>query len=274
MRLTEAVLAIGGCVASVLIVAAQTSPNKPTFDVASIKPGNDKTPVVMRITPSGISYISVTVRMLIADAYGVKALSMSGADARAKDVLEDRQRYDVVAKADKAVSRAQLQLMLQSLLAERFKLSLHHESRVESVYRLTALAGESKLRAVTGDGEPACGPAPDGGAVCHDMTMAAFSDYLTSHLNRVVVDDTRLAGRYDFTLKLDGTPGYNQLKETIASSADPGAAKAAIAAGMNDWTSSSIFTDIQKQLGLKLDADKASVDNLVIDRVERPTPNG
>jgi bla regulator protein blaR1 len=243
------------------------------FDVASIKPGNDKVPAATRTTPSGISYTSVTLRTLIADAYGVKALSMSSPDTHARGVLDDRQRYDVVAKADRAVSRLEIQQMLKTFLAERFKLVLHHDTRTESVYRLSALPAGSKLQPSTGDGEPACGPAPDGGAVCQDMTMASFSDYLTSHLNRVVVDGTGLAGRYDFTLKLDGTPGYNQLKEAISSSADPGAAKAAVAAAMNDWSSSSIFADIQKQLGLKLNADKAPVDNLVIDRVERPSPN-
>jgi uncharacterized protein (TIGR03435 family) len=105
------------------------------------------------------------------------------------------------------------------------------------------------------------------------MTMAAFSDYLTSHLGRVVVDDTKLSGHCDFTLNLKGTPGTNQLREAVAGSADPGAAKIAWAAAMNDWSGSSVFIDIQKQLGLKLEADKAPVDHLVIDHIDRPTPN-
>jgi uncharacterized protein (TIGR03435 family) len=105
------------------------------------------------------------------------------------------------------------------------------------------------------------------------MPMAAFVDVLTSHMARVVVDDTKLTGRYDFTLKLNGVPGLNEMRAALASSPDPGAAKASWAAATNDWTASSILSDIQKQLGLKLDADKAPVDHLVIDHVERPTPN-
>jgi uncharacterized protein (TIGR03435 family) len=87
------------------------------------------------------------------------------------------------------------------------------------------------------------------------------------------VDETRLTLAYDFTLKLQGTPGLNDIKAAISSSADPGAAKASLAAAMTDWTHSSIFTDIQKQLGLKLDADKGPVDHLVIDHIEPPKPN-
>jgi len=59
----------------------------------------------------------------------------------------------------------------------------------------------------------------------------------------------------------------------MASGTDPGEAKRALAAGMRNWSSSSIFSDIQKQLGLKLEADKAAVDHLVIDHVEKPSEN-
>jgi uncharacterized protein (TIGR03435 family) len=57
------------------------------------------------------------------------------------------------------------------------------------------------------------------------------------------------------------------------SAGDPAAAKRSMGAAMNDWTTSSIFTDIQKQLGLKLDADKGPVDSLLIDHLEKPTEN-
>ena len=83
---------------------------------------------------------------------------------------------------------------------------------------------------------------------------------LTDRLNRVVLDSTGLKGTYDFTLKLDGTPGLNQLREAMSAGSDPRVAKRS----MRDWSSSSIFTDIQKQLGLKLEADKAPLDHLVI----------
>lgn len=262
-------------ISSVLFAAASLAPAPPQqkFDVASIKIAGEKSPVSTRVTPSGILYGGVTVRMLIADAFGVKALSISSPDAATREVLDDRQRYDIEAKADHAVTAEQMKPMLQALLADRFKLSSHKDSRTESIYRLTSLPGGVKLQASTGEGEPVCGPAPEGGAVCKNMTMAAFADVLTNRMARVVVDETKLSGRYDFILKLDGTPGLNQMRAALASSADPGAAKAAWAAASNDWTSSSILTDIQKQLGLKLEADKAPVEHLVVDHVERPTPD-
>jgi len=87
------------------------------------------------------------------------------------------------------------------------------------------------------------------------------------------LDRTGLKEAYDFTLKVDGVPGLNQMREAMASGPDPGEAKRALAAGMRNWWSPSIFSDMQKQLGLKLEGDKAAVDHQVIDHVERPSEN-
>jgi len=184
--------------------------------------------------------------------------------------LLDREFFDVAAKSDHPVSRAELKLMLQSLLADRFKLAMHHESKTEAVYKLSVASSGPKLPASASEGEPVCNGRIDGGVICRNMSMAAFSNFLTPRLSRTVLDTTGLEGRYDFDLKLDGLPTAAQVREAAASG---GEAANAVKRSMFDWTQSSIFSDIQKQLGLKLDADRAPVDNLVIDHVERPSEN-
>jgi uncharacterized protein (TIGR03435 family) len=103
--------------------------------------------------------------------------------------------------------------------------------------------------------------------------MFAFSNYLSERMGRPVLDATGLQGSYDFVLKLDGAPGSNALRQAIASSDDPGSVKRSMAASLRDWTSTSIFSDLPKQLGLKLESDKGPIDHLVIDRLEKLAEN-
>jgi uncharacterized protein (TIGR03435 family) len=86
--------------------------------------------------------------------------------------------------------------------------------------------------------------------------MARFAGFLSTYMDRPVVDFTDLTGCYDFVLKLEGADRSTPDKAAFA-----------------EWMSSSIFGDIQRQLGLRLDADKASVEYLVVDHIEVPTDN-
>lgn len=210
--------------------------------------------------------------MLISEAYDVTRSRISSPDPRVMELL-DAGTYDIVAKADHEVPKAELMRMLQTLLADRFKLVLHHEAKVEPVYKLMVGKNGPKLHESVGEGEPEFAFGRTGGAVCRNMTMLEFSRNLTGRMGRVVLDQTGLKGRYDFTLELDRTPGSKEIQEALASSPDPAAAKRALGAAMNDWSASSIFSDIQSQLGLKLEADKGPVDGLVVDHVEKPSAN-
>jgi bla regulator protein BlaR1 len=249
-----------------------TNSPAPSFEIASIRPGQEKSRPTRRLNPAGIEYTGFTLRMLISEAYNVIGFSVSNADSRSRDSL-DRGTFDIAAKTDHEVPKEQLMRMLQTLLTDRFKLTVHRESKAEPVYKLVVAANGPKLQKSVAEGEPVCALGGEGGAVCHNMTMPAFSSYLTDRMGRAVLDQTGLQGDYDFTLKLDGVPGLNQVREAMASGTDPGEAKRALAASMRNWSSSSIFSDIQKQLGLKLEADKAPVDHLVIDHVEKPSEN-
>jgi len=247
--------------------------SRPAFSVASIKAEEEvKAGRDGRVTPVGIEFMRFPLRILIAEAYDVTQSKISSPDPRVKELL-DRGAYDIVAKADHEVPRAQLMLMLQTLLADRFKLTLHHESKVEPVFNLVVGTNGPKLQESVGEGEPEFSTAPNGGAVCRHMTMLEFSRNLTGRMGRVVLDQTGLKGHYDFTLELDRTPGPNQLREALSNSSDLATTKRSMAAAMNDWSASSIFSDIQKRLGLKLEADKAAVDGLVVDHVEKPSAN-
>jgi bla regulator protein blaR1 len=251
------------------IRAQQAAPPK-SFDIASVKAATPKNRPDVRVSPTGIDYTAYSVRALIADAYNFRLVSISSPDNRTKDLLNGV-FFDISAKTDHPVSRAELNQMLQSLLRDRFKLTLHHESRTESVYTLTTAASGIRLRGSASEGPLESRIRPDGGVNCKNTTMQIFSEFLTARLSRVVLDETRLKGQYDFELKLDGLPNINQLQEA-ASSGNMEAA-GAMKRKMVDWTESSIFSDIQKQLGLKLESGRASVDNLVIDHIEKPTEN-
>jgi uncharacterized protein (TIGR03435 family) len=168
-------------------------------------------------------------------------------------------RYDIAATAPLEVTKDQLLNMLQGLLADRFKLTLHRETKVQPIYRLVIAKGGSKLReSNTTTPDPACKP-PQCMAV-HNTEMWVFAATLSGRMGRPVLDQTGLKGAYDFSLRIDVLEGLNN--------GDPD-----IKAKAMDWSSSSIFTDIEKQLGLKLEADKAPVDTLVIDHAEKPDAN-
>jgi bla regulator protein blaR1 len=249
---------------------AQSAASTKRFDVASVKAASPKNRPDVRVSPTGIDYTAYSVRALIADAYNFRLASISSPDSRTKDLINGA-FFDISAKTDRPVSRAELNQMLQSLLRDRFKLTLHHELRTESVYTLTTVASGMKLRESASEGPLESRIRPEGGVHCKNMTMQIFSEFLTARLSRVVLDETGLNGQYDFELKLDGLPSMSQLQEA-ASSGNMEAA-GAMKRKMVDWTESSIFSDIQKQLGLKLESGRASVDNLIVDHAERPTEN-
>jgi uncharacterized protein (TIGR03435 family) len=261
MACTVAVCATAAAIlAAGALVHAQVRTASPAFDVASVKRNqNGGSGGRLRYSPAGVDFANVPLSWIIGEAYQVAYARISSSDPHARDLFfaptGTTYFYDVGAKADHAVSKEQIRLMLQTLLADRFKLALHHESKVQPVYKLLVGKEGPKLQESVGGGESTGGLGP-GGFAFHNVEMARFSGILSGFMGRPVVDQTELTGSYDITLKIEG-----------ADKAAPD--KAALA----DWLSSSIFTVIQKQLGLQLQADKAPVDYLVIDHVEQPSEN-
>jgi uncharacterized protein (TIGR03435 family) len=223
------------------------------FEVASIKPHAGPVTVSGGPFSSGprVRYVAVMLTDLVTDAYGVRYEQVSGAPGWGDGPTGAR--YDIEAKAegDAKPAKEQLRQMLQSLLAERFRLKVRRETVDTPIYALVLAKGGSKLKAVDkGEGvrvrTSSAGQRIDGKA-----TMEFLAQQLSIGAGRLVLDRTGLTGNYEFTL--EWTPDN--------------------AAPADDSPSISIFTAVQEQLGLKLEPAKAPVEMLIIEHAEMPTEN-
>jgi uncharacterized protein (TIGR03435 family) len=157
--------------------------------------------------------------------------------------------------------------MIQKLLADRFQLTFHHEQRELAVYAITVGRGGPKMAKSTVGPDDAYGfsfRGKRGLLAVSNLTMAEFAVQMQGVvMDKPVVDQTGLNGRYDFNL--DWTPDDSQFLQARAASA-------AIAAD-DGSTLPGLFTAMQEQLGLKMEATKAKDDVMVVDRVARPSAN-
>jgi uncharacterized protein (TIGR03435 family) len=258
----------------------------PTYDVVSIKP-NKSGSGGMRIQMSGDRYSSegVSVRTLIQYAYNIKVgnqifgvpMSMisgvPGSMEGARFDIEAKMDEDAVAALKKLPPEeadAQRRSMMRAMLADRFKLVAHRESKELPMYSLVIAKGGFKLKdADPNNTYPNGIKGPDGVShagmmmvgngrlTAQAIPMSNLAANLTGQLGRIVVDKTGLTGKYDVTLQW--APDDNRgAAPDAGSTADAGP---------------SIFTALQEQLGLRLDATKGPVDMIVVDHVEMPSEN-
>ncbi len=221
-------------------IRAQDRPAGPAFEVAAVKPHNPADAGGGYSFQHGRLTISKTwLRVLIMSAYNVKDFQITGGPG-----WMDSDRFDVIAKAPDKFDPRDQTLMLQSLLADRFKLALHRETREAGVYALVLAKNGSKLKRSDPATERSMRMGPDGMSAAK-MPISDLAATLPGYVRRSVIDKTGLTGDFDFDFHW--------------SPQDP--------------DSPSIFTAIQEQLGLKLESDKAPVEFLVIDHVEKPSEN-
>lgn len=225
----------------VLFLAALASA-QPSFDVASVKASKSSASGAIAIgftaAHGEVSMTGSTLKHCIAWAYSL------GDDRIAGPEWIDSERFDILAKAADPAPQDQLRLMLRSLLAERFKLALHSSKKVAPVYALVVGSKGPKIHEVAADGPPRYYPGKTG-VHAEKISMARFAEVLAGRVEFPVIDATGLAGVYD--IKLDWSP--------------------------DETAGPSVFTAVQGQLGLKLEARHAPVEILVVDHVERPTGN-
>jgi len=279
------------------VAAAQTPAPKPidaappaAFEAASIKPqapssdGNIRTmvryPANGRLTAAG-----ATVKTLICVAYGISDFQVLGGPN-----WIDEERYDVEATPGAALEE-QLQKMtsdqstlvkhqmLQTLLAERFKLTLHHDTKELPIYALVVAKGGSKLQETKPDDanpDPAnasAHPTNKGRMrmsfqstaielTATGMAMDGLARQLASQLHSTVQNQTGLKGIYDFTVHF--TPD-----DAGMDASGPGGS----GASLSDNSGTSIFAAVEDQLGLKLESKKGPVDVVVVDHVDKPSDN-
>jgi uncharacterized protein (TIGR03435 family) len=211
----------------------------------------------------------VTVKAMVAFAYDVRDFYVSGGPGWAGG-----DRFDIVAKPGTGASYAQMRVMMQTLLKERFNLVVRHETRDATVYQLVVSKGAPKLKASSRqDGPGGIRILGRGNVEGLGTAMIGLAGYLQTLLGDVVMDKTGLTAHYDF--KLTWTPDEAQTGKPGAqapSAQGPGTQGFPAANGAEE-SGPSIFTALQEQLGLKLEASKGPVETLVIERVEKPSPN-
>jgi uncharacterized protein (TIGR03435 family) len=249
----------------------------PAFEVASIRPSiadNDLRNFL--ISPNRFRVENGTVASLIRFAYNIKSDDQLPKEPRwigSDKFAIDAKIADAQAEALKSLlpdqKFEQYRLMVRSLLLDRFKLQVKRETKELPVFALVVSKGGPKptLARVSQDEPPQRMPTLGGGSrgalKGGAVSMALFSEWLSGRDDiggRVVIDQTGLTGIYDFTL--DWTPDETR-----------NAASNEACEGQQDATGASILTAMQEQLGLKLEPERAKVEVLVIDHVERPSEN-
>ena len=254
----------------------------PAFEVVSVKPNKSDSGMIRVMSkPDGYSATNISLKMLVQGAYGIREDLISGAPSWA-----DSARFDIDAKvagsdvdALKKLSPEQRRLVLQPLLADRFKLKVHTETKQLPVYELVLAKGGSKLKeANPGDTYAKGIKGPDGVGrggmmrvgrgqlTAQAVPMTSLANLLSQQLHRTVIDKTGLTGKYD--LELNWTPDQGSDPMFKGTDGSPQRADAA-----PDTSGPSIFTALQEQLGLKLQSAKGPVETLVIDHVEMPSEN-
>lgn len=225
-------------------MTAQTgTPVTLEFEVASIKPCQPgaRGPTFYNPTRERFAITCITPKGLIAYAYDVRDFQVSGGPG-----WLDSDQYDIVAKPQGDAGNERVLAMTRSLLAERFHVQVHRESKEMPIFALVIAKEGLKLAPSAGKGPEVRGG--KGRLIARKVTMEIFAAQLSGRiLGRPVVDRTRTTGEFD--IDLQWTPDESQ------------------------ELGPSIFAALQEQLGLRLEAQRGAVDVLVVDHIEKPSAN-
>jgi uncharacterized protein (TIGR03435 family) len=264
---------VAGALTGAVIAAAQAPE---TFDVVSIRRNPTAERGLAGPQPGGrFIGLGVTLQRLVGDAYD--AVEVSGGPPWART-----DRFDVNARAEGNPTAAEIRRMLKPMLADRFKLAVHMETREMPVYTLTLARADRRLGAKLRKSDAKCaeeasnffpGTSPGFPPPCGDfrlgaralsargMTMPALARLLAGRADRAGLDRTGLAGFYDLELEWSSDLGLRPMPPDAAG------------AGELKADGLSLFTALQDQLGLKLEPGRGPVPVIVIDNAEPPTEN-
>jgi uncharacterized protein (TIGR03435 family) len=281
------ITAISVLIFSVFAFSVTAHAQTPTFEVVSIKPNRlDSNRVNLNLEPGGrFVATNVSLQVLISVAYGEGAplppnrlvMNAKWIGGIAGGGYATADRFDIVAKAAGEIAQDQLPRAVQALLADRFKLVVHHETRELAAYDLVMDRTDKRLgprlhrsdvdctdprefTAKNADGTSKCGFRNYPGSAKGRTTMAILTRFFTGVVadHRPVENRTGLDGTFDF--ELTWTPDV-----PLPADAPPGPPI--------DANGPSVFTAAREQLGLKLEPRKQSIDVIVVDRAEHPTEN-
>ncbi len=239
----------------------------PSFEVATIKPSRpDARGKGFGYRGSQFTTLNTNMNDLVAFAFGLHSKQIVGApDWFGTDLFDIAGKPDVPGQP----SLHQMEMMVQKLLPDRFALKFHHEQRELSVYIVTIAPGGPKMiKTTAGPNDPqGFGFRGLGDLIVRNMNMKEFASWMQSGvMDRPVVDHTELTDKYDFTLKW--TPDdsqFAQFRGVTGPTTPP--------VGDNPNAPPSLYTAMPEQIGLKIEAGKAMDDVIVIDHVEKPSPN-
>ena len=288
MNLKTTVLFVLGIIVIAIPILSQTPAEKrPSFEVATIKPTDPgQRGTQINYQPSGrLVMRGITVLGMVTSAYNVRNFQVTGGPGWVSN-----DRWDIEARPEEGSIPPQAYppdptkpnptaLRLQSLLEERFQMKLHRETREQPIYELSIAKGGPKIKLNDDQtpyrppekGAPPPPPVQRGQMSRYSMRIGRGSleavamdvsnivQTLANQLGRPVVDKTGLKGLYDVKLTWTPDPAVQGPGGPDAPPADP--------------SGPSIFTAIQEQLGLKLDAAKGPVEMIVIDSLQKPSEN-
>jgi len=242
--------------APLLLLFTQSSFAQQTFEVASVKPADPavRRGIDFRVEPGGrLTATNVTLQQLIRQAYDFKRYQISGGPGWAES-----DRFDIAAKADGERSGAQMMAMLQTLLADRFKLKVHRDTKEGAVYLLVVAKGGHKLATPKNQDlrsrvSTFRTGSPQEDAITYvvkgeNASVALLAERLEGELARPVIDRTGISGKFDFKVEFAADDSHTD-------------------------AAASVFSAVEKQLGLKLEAGKGPVETLVIEHAEKPSAN-
>ncbi len=284
------------CLIGVLLLSAVTfGQAPPAFEVASIRPSSEQVTQVsagLRVAGSQVRVTGMSLKDYIGMAYGVKPQQIEGPD------WLGQARFDLAATIPADGSAAQLEGMLQSLLADRFKMTMHREKKEFPVYALGVARGGAKLQPsaagpepVTAEKQPEVNVAAGGSSAgvgadlgggssfmfgnnkleVKKLTMTDFAEVLTRFVDRAVINETGLTGKYDATLEL---APEDYMPVLIRSAVNAGVVLPPQALRMLDGANADPFSNPLRTVGLTLESRKAPLDVIVVDAIAKtPTEN-
>lgn len=253
--MVRTILGTGLMTAAACCAFGQAATAQAAFEVASVKSselaktgGDGSRREDISTGPQSVTMRNVRFRSCVLWAYDLMVYQVTG------PAWINEERYDIAAKAAGPASKAQLREMMQRLLADRFQMVFHRETRELAAYILSVGKNGHKLHPSTTEGEADFRAAKQGkmNMIAERVSMARFAELLGDPLQRPVVDMTGLKGLFDFNLDLTAyVPPGGQDRPSEADAV------------------SIVTAAVQEQLGLKLESRKSPIEMLVIDRAEK-----
>ena len=253
-----ALLAVAGLLSFPLVRAQPETTALPSFEVATIKPGTSDRGFGVQVQGRRLTTVNTTVSEIMAFAWSIHPRQITGGPS-----WMENDRWDLLAETG-TEPKPDIRAMVQKLLADRFHLEYHRGTKELSVYQIVVGKTGPKLADKAGDqnANPTFGISALGTMQVNNGKISDFAGWMQRYvLDRPVVDRTGITDRFTFLLKW------------AADDSQFGGFPFGLRAADDNANRSNLYDAVQQQLGLKLEATKAPVEVLVIDRLEKPSEN-